>query len=53
MSTSELFVGFVAGQWIDGVHPTQTLGDAFSPLVGLGVAVILFGKGLRGAAPTP
>jgi len=53
MSTSELFVGFVAGQWIDGVDPAQTLDDAFSPLVGLGAAVILFGKSPRGAAPTP
>lgn len=39
-------VGFVAGHYIDALNPQQSLGAAFSPLVGLGVAIILFDGGL-------
>jgi NhaP-type Na+/H+ or K+/H+ antiporter len=40
-------VGFVAGQLVAGMNPEETLGQAFSPLVGLAVAVILFDGGLE------
>ncbi|MFE8017923.1 cation:proton antiporter [Streptomyces antibioticus] len=39
-------VGFAAGALIDDVNPQQLLGPAFSPLVSLGVAVILYDAGL-------
>ncbi|GLW56912.1 cation:proton antiporter domain-containing protein [Kitasatospora phosalacinea] len=39
-------VGFVAGAVTDDVHPDQLLGPAFSPLVSLAVAVILYDAGL-------
>ncbi|MGW1537107.1 cation:proton antiporter [Streptomyces aureus] len=39
-------VGFAAGALIDDVNPQQLLGPAFSPLVTLGVAVILYDAGL-------
>ena len=39
-------VGFIAGHYITEVNPEKTLGSAFSPLVGLGVAIILFDGGL-------
>ena len=39
-------VGFIAGHYITEVNPEKTLGAAFSPLVGLGVAIILFDGGL-------
>jgi NhaP-type Na+/H+ or K+/H+ antiporter len=38
--------GFIAGHYITEVNPEKTLGSAFSPLVGLGVAIILFDGGL-------
>ena len=40
-------VGFVAGIVTDDVHPDKLFGDAFTPLVDLGVGVILFEAGLR------
>ena len=40
-------VGFVAGAATDDVHPDALLGDAFQPLVSLGVGLILFEAGLR------
>jgi NhaP-type Na+/H+ or K+/H+ antiporter len=40
-------VGFVAGIVTDDVHPDKLFGDAFIPLVDLGVGVILFEAGLR------
>ncbi|MDX6314294.1 MAG: hypothetical protein QOF44_3758 [Streptomyces sp.] len=39
-------VGFAAGALIDDVNPQQLLGAAFSPLVSLAVAVILYDAGL-------
>jgi NhaP-type Na+/H+ or K+/H+ antiporter len=39
-------VGFAAGALIDDVDPQRLLGAAFSPLVSLGVAVILYDAGL-------
>lgn len=39
-------VGFVAGSHVAGMNPLETLGDAFTPLVNLGVAIILFDGGL-------
>ncbi|MER8187854.1 cation:proton antiporter [Kitasatospora sp. NPDC094015] len=39
-------VGFAAGALTDEVNPEQLLGDAFSPLVSLAVAVILYDAGL-------
>ncbi|MFF3500804.1 cation:proton antiporter [Streptomyces sp. NPDC003247] len=39
-------VGFTAGALIDAVAPEQLLGAAFSPLVSLAVAVILYDAGL-------
>ncbi|MFE1833922.1 cation:proton antiporter [Streptomyces sviceus] len=39
-------VGFAAGAWIDEVAPQRLLGPAFSPLVSLAVAVILYDAGL-------
>jgi NhaP-type Na+/H+ or K+/H+ antiporter len=38
--------GFVAGALVDEVDPTRLLGDAFTPLVELAVAIILFDGGL-------
>ncbi|MFF2009702.1 cation:proton antiporter [Streptomyces sp. NPDC058195] len=38
--------GFVAGALTDTVHPDELLGGAFSPLVSLAVAVILYEAGL-------
>ncbi|MFC1415393.1 cation:proton antiporter [Streptacidiphilus cavernicola] len=40
-------VGFVAGALTDDVHPDKLLGSAFSPLVSLAVAVILYDAGLE------
>ncbi|MET7695492.1 cation:proton antiporter [Streptomyces sp. NPDC005483] len=40
-------VGFAAGALIDEVDPEQLLGAAFSPLVSLAVAVILYDAGLE------
>ncbi|WP_441245425.1 cation:proton antiporter [Kitasatospora sp. McL0602] len=40
-------VGFVAGAITDDVHPDRLLGPAFSPLVSLAVAVILYDAGLE------
>ncbi|MET7615606.1 cation:proton antiporter [Streptomyces sp. NPDC005408] len=40
-------VGFAAGALIDDVNPEQLLGAAFSPLVSLAVAVILYDAGLE------
>lgn len=40
-------VGFLAGIATDDVHPDRLLGDAFQPLVSLGVGLILFEAGLR------
>jgi NhaP-type Na+/H+ or K+/H+ antiporter len=40
-------VGFVAGHFISELNPQKTLGSAFSPLVGLAVALILFDGGLE------
>ncbi|MFJ1702575.1 cation:proton antiporter [Kitasatospora sp. NPDC088346] len=39
-------VGFTAGALTDVVNPERLLGDAFSPLVSLAVAVILYDSGL-------
>ncbi|MFJ4902073.1 cation:proton antiporter [Streptomyces sp. NPDC088727] len=39
-------VGFTAGALTDDVHPDRLLGTAFSPLVSLAVAVILYDAGL-------
>ena len=39
-------VGFVAGRMTDTVDPTELFGAAFSPMVSLAVAVILFEGGL-------
>ncbi|MER5602741.1 cation:proton antiporter [Streptomyces sp. NPDC002265] len=39
-------VGFTAGTLTDTVNPQALLGDAFSPLVSLAVAVILYDAGL-------
>jgi len=39
-------VGFAAGALIDDIDPQQLLGAAFSPLVSLSVAVILYDAGL-------
>ncbi|MFC8718210.1 cation:proton antiporter [Kitasatospora sp. NPDC057198] len=38
--------GFAAGALTEDVHPDRLLGDAFSPLVSLAVAVILYDAGL-------
>ena len=40
-------VGFTAGAITDDVHPDKLLGAAFSPLVSLAVAVILYDAGLE------
>ena len=40
-------VGFAAGAITDDVHPDKLLGAAFSPLVSLAVAVILYHAGLE------
>jgi NhaP-type Na+/H+ or K+/H+ antiporter len=40
-------VGFVAGAATEVVHPDALLGNAYQPLVSLGVCVILFEAGLR------
>jgi NhaP-type Na+/H+ or K+/H+ antiporter len=40
-------VGFAAGALTDDVHPDALFGDAFQPLVSLGVGLILFEAGLR------
>ena len=40
-------VGFTAGVLTDDVHPDRLLGPAFSPLVSLAVAVILYDAGLE------
>ena len=40
-------VGFAAGAATDDVHPDALLGDAFQPLVTLGVGLVLFEAGLR------
>ena len=39
-------VGFVAGALTDDINPNRLLGPAFSPLVSLAVAVILYDAGL-------
>lgn len=39
-------VGFTAGALVDDLNPQQLLGAAFSPLVSLAVAVILYDAGL-------
>ena len=39
--------GFAAGALTDDVHPEALFGDAFQPLVTLGVGLILFEAGLR------
>ena len=39
--------GFAAGAITDDVHPDKLLGPAFSPLVSLAVAVILYDAGLE------
>jgi NhaP-type Na+/H+ or K+/H+ antiporter len=39
--------GFAAGALTDDVHPDALFGDAFQPLVSLGVGLILFEAGLR------
>ncbi len=39
--------GFLAGAITDDVHPDALFGDAFQPLVSLGVGLILFEAGLR------
>ncbi|MFD4693099.1 cation:proton antiporter [Streptomyces sp. NPDC058463] len=39
-------VGFAAGALVDDVNPERLLGPAFSPLVSLAVAVILYDAGL-------
>jgi NhaP-type Na+/H+ or K+/H+ antiporter len=40
-------VGFVAGAITDDVHPDRLFGNAFQPLVSVGVGLILFEAGLR------
>jgi NhaP-type Na+/H+ or K+/H+ antiporter len=40
-------VGFAAGAATDDVHPDALLGNAYQPLVSLGVGLILFEAGLR------
>ncbi|WP_405773867.1 cation:proton antiporter [Streptomyces sp. NBC_00859] len=40
-------VGFAAGALTEDVHPDKLLGSAFSPLVSLAVAVILYDAGLE------
>ena len=40
-------VGFAAGAATGDVHPDNLFGDAFQPLVSLGVGLILFEAGLR------
>ncbi len=40
-------VGFIAGVLTGDVHPDGLFGDAFQPLVSLGVGLILFEAGLR------
>src|ERR671936_641570 len=40
-------VGFVAGIVTDDVHPDNLFGATFTPLVDLGVGLILFEAGLR------
>jgi NhaP-type Na+/H+ or K+/H+ antiporter len=40
-------VGFIAGAVTDDVHPDALFGNAFQPLVTLGVGLILFEAGLR------
>lgn len=40
-------VGFAAGAATDDVHPEALLGNAYQPLVSLGVGLILFEAGLR------
>ena len=40
-------VGFLAGIATDDVHPDKLFGPAFTPLVDLGVGLILFEAGLR------
>ncbi len=40
-------VGFIAGVLTDDVHPDGLFGNAFQPLVSLGVGLILFEAGLR------
>lgn len=40
-------VGFGVGHFVPSLDPSTTLGDAFSPLVTLAVAVILFDGGLE------
>jgi hypothetical protein len=39
--------GFVAGAATDDVHPDALPGNAYQPLVSLGVGLILFEAGLR------
>lgn len=39
-------LGFAAGAITDDIHPDRILGPAFSPLVSLAVAVILYDAGL-------
>src|SRR3954452_16800220 len=39
--------GFVAGAITDDVHPAALFGNAFQPIVSLGVGLILFEAGLR------
>jgi NhaP-type Na+/H+ or K+/H+ antiporter len=39
-------VGFAAGNLISSVNPEKLLGDAFTPLVSIAVAIILFDGGL-------
>jgi NhaP-type Na+/H+ or K+/H+ antiporter len=39
-------VGFAAGHYVSAMNPEKSLGSAFSPLVGLAVALILFDGGL-------
>ncbi len=39
-------VGFVAGHYVSALDPEKSLGSAFSPLVALAVAIILFDGGL-------
>jgi NhaP-type Na+/H+ or K+/H+ antiporter len=40
-------VGFAAGAATDNVHPEALLGNAYQPVVSLGVGLILFEAGLR------
>ena len=42
-------VGFLAGAVTDDVHPDALFGNAFQPLVTLGVGLILFEAGLQTA----